>query len=76
MSEPENMMANPDARPGVRLLDDHGRTVPEDMTDRELAEETVRTLRAVGDALAPLMNPEIARLGPLGIMKALMNGGK
>lgn len=56
--------------------DEKGRALPEDMTDRELLEETVRTLRAVGDALAPFMDPELAKLGPLGIMRAMLTGGK
>ena len=57
-------------------LDGKGRAIPEDMSDRELLIEAVTTLRAVGDALAPFMDPELAKLGPIGLMKALMTGGR
>jgi hypothetical protein len=55
--------------------DDKGRKRPEHMTDRELLVETVTVLRAVGDALAPLMSEDVARMGPIGMMKALMGVG-
>lgn len=56
-------------------LDEKGRPFPEEMTDRELLVEITTTLRAVGDALAPFTNPELAKLGPIGMMRALMSGG-
>jgi hypothetical protein len=55
--------------------DEKGRILPEHMSDRELLIETVTVLRAVGDALAPMLDPEIARMGPIGMMRALMSGG-
>lgn len=55
--------------------DKQGRAIPEHMSDRALLIETVTVLRAVGDALAPLMSEETARLGPIGMMRALMTGG-
>jgi hypothetical protein len=45
------------------------------MSEREMLVEITGTLRAVGDALAPMMNPELAKLGPIGLMRALMTGG-
>jgi hypothetical protein len=45
------------------------------MSERELLIETVTVLRAVGDALAPMLSPEVARLGPIGMMRALMGNG-
>jgi hypothetical protein len=56
-------------------VDEKGRKLPEGMSDRELLIETVTVLRAVGDALAPMLDPEVARMGPIGMMKALMSGG-
>lgn len=58
-----------------RPVDAKGRVEPEAMTDRELLIEQVRVLRAVGDALAPLMSEDVARMGPIGMMKALMGVG-
>jgi hypothetical protein len=55
--------------------DEKGRPLPEEMSERELLIETVTVLRAVGDALAPMLSPEVARLGPIGMMRALMGGG-
>jgi hypothetical protein len=55
--------------------DEKGRLLPENMSNRQLLIETVTVLRAVGDALAPMLSPEVARLGPIGMMRALMGGG-
>jgi hypothetical protein len=57
------------------VRDEKGRKRPEHMSDRELLVETVTVLRAVGDALAPMLDPEVARMGPIGMMRALMGGG-
>lgn len=57
------------------LRDDKGRTIPEDMTDRELLEESVRSLRAVGDAFEQF-SAELAKGGLVGMMRALMTNGK
>jgi hypothetical protein len=49
------------------------RTVPKEiseMSDRELAEETVMWLRTVGQAIAQLQ-----KVGPGGMLKAMMKGG-
>lgn len=66
-----------DRRREVTLVprDEKGRKRPQDMTDRELAEETVGTLRAVGDAFET-MGAELQKHGPLGVMKAFLTGSK
>lgn len=53
-------------------IDQETVTIPdvEDMTERELLEEIVRTNRAVAAALA-----EFQKMGPGGIMKMLMGRG-
>jgi NADPH-dependent glutamate synthase beta subunit-like oxidoreductase len=62
--------------PGMVIpRDEKGRKRPQDMSEREMLIEAVTVLRAVGDALAPMMNPELAKLGPIGLMRALMTGG-
>lgn len=78
MTTPDYPISEPpasDIRTRERALDEKGRTLPEDMTDRELAEEAVRSLRAVGDAFE-LFSAELAKGGIVGMMRAFMTGGK